>query len=215
MQHLLVYALDRHLTRSIVLETPTGERSAFSLNQGVPEKAKTSEPVIHLGRLLLETGAIDEATLHRTLARVAKEKILHGKALLDERVIDETTLAEALREQLCRKILWMATLPAETMYGYYEASNFLERWGGSPVPAEPLALIWRAIRGYETVARVEATLARLTTGELRLHPEAKASHFKFQARDAVVIGVLRAKPQSRRALIASVIADGPSISFLP
>lgn len=211
MQHLLVYALDRKLTGSIVLETPEGERSAFSVKDGVPTKAKTAEPVIHLGRLLLEKGKIDEATLNRTLARVAKDKVLHGKALLEENAIDEPTLADALREQLSRKVLWMATLPAATMYGFYEALDFLERWGGPPVPVEPLALIWRAIRSYETDERVQATLARIPAADLRLHPDAQVTRFGFSPREQVVIDLLRAKAQPLRALIESEVTDERSI----
>lgn len=211
MQHLLVYLLDRRLTGTIVLETPQGERSAIALVEGVPGKAKTAQPVIHLGRLLLEMGAVDEPTLNRTLVRVAQEKVLHGQSLLQEGAIDEDVLETALREQVARKVLWMATLPPETMYGYYDGASFLESWGGPATPVEALALIWRAIRSYESGQRVEATLARLPQGELRLHPEAQPARFRFSQRDAVVIDVLRAKPQSLRELLDSELADASAV----
>jgi curved DNA-binding protein CbpA len=211
MQHLLVYALERRLGGSIVLETPQGERSAFEVEAGVPTKAKTSHPVIHLGRVLLEMGAISETTLRDTLARVAKEKILHGRLLLAEHAIDEPTLNDALREQLARKIQWMATLPPQTVYGFYEGASFLSRWGAEPTPVEPLALIWRAIRSYESPQRIEATLARLPRQKLRLHPEAQPARFRFSQRDQIVLDLLRAKPQSLRELLDSEVADEASV----
>jgi curved DNA-binding protein CbpA len=211
MQHLLVYALERRLSGSIVLETPQGERSAFEVESGVPTKAKTSQPVIHLGRVLLEMRALDERTLHETLARVAKEKVLHGRLLIEERMVDQQTLDEALREQLARKIQWMATLPPQTIYGYYEGASFLSRWGGEPTPLEPLALIWRAIRSYESPQRIDAALARLPQRELRLHPEAQPSRFRFSDRDRVVLDLLRAKPHSLRELLESEVADEAAV----
>jgi curved DNA-binding protein CbpA len=211
MPHLLVYALDRRLDGSIVLETPQGERSAFQVVAGVPAKAKTSEPVIHLGRVLLEMGAIGEQTLRQTLARVAQEKILHGQLLLAEGLVDEQTLNDALREQLTRKLQWMATLPPQTVYGYYEGASLLERWGGAPTPVEPLALIWRSIRSHESPQRIDAALARLPQRELRLHPEAQPARFLFSGRDQVVLDLLRAKPHSLRELLDSEVADQASV----
>ena len=204
MTHLILYALDRQLTGTLVLEAPSGGRSALRLESGMPAKAKTAEPVIHLGRLLLELGAIDEATLNRTLVPVAEQRKLHGQVLLADNAIDRDTLVGALREQLTRQLLWMFALPSTTAYGYYQNADFLERWGGSErVRLEPLALIWRGVRTYEDSERVERTLLRLEPHVLRLHPEAEPSRFRFAPSEQAVVDVLRAKPQLLSQLVAS------------
>ena len=51
LANLLVYALDKRLTGTMIFEPPGGGRSAVFFNEGAPAKAKTADPVIHLGTL--------------------------------------------------------------------------------------------------------------------------------------------------------------------
>ena len=149
LAHLLVYLLDRCLTGTIVIEQPDGSKSAIQFESGVPVKVKTSEPVIYLGELLLELGAIDDSTLRRTLGGVAEDRRLHGQILLAEQAIDQDTLSAALAEQVVRKVAWMFTLPPECVYGFYQDQRFLDSWGGrEDPPVAPLAVIWRGIRDH-------------------------------------------------------------------
>jgi DnaJ-domain-containing protein 1 len=206
--HLLVYALDRRLSGTLVLEAPGGKKSALALVGGAPMKAKTAEPVIFLGRLMLELGVIDEKTHNRTLSRVAKEQRRHGQILLEEGALDEETLEAGLREQLVRQLTWLFKLPPETAYGYYEGVDFLARWGGPLGGAgKALAVFWRCIRAEADPRIVEATVERLGTGKLKLHPGAQPAHFEFSAHDRAVIDVLRARPHSTAELIATELAD--------
>lgn len=206
--HLLVYMLDRRLDGTLVVETPTHQRSAFWFDQGAPAKAKTAEPVIYLGRLLLEMGAIDEATYNRTLAEVAKRRQLHGRILTAEGAIEAGVLADALREQVARQVLWLCQLPPETLYGFYEGQNLLTRWGGPDAPrVKPLQLLWRVVRLHASPAAVEASLSRVAGRELRFHPDAQLARFHFAQREQAVIDVLRAKPQPLDALLGSGLAD--------
>jgi curved DNA-binding protein CbpA len=211
LPHLLVYALDRRLTGTLVIEAPGSKKSALWFYEGAPAKAKTAEPIVHLGRLLLEMGAIDEATHNHTLSRVAKERLRHGRVLLEEGVIDEATLEAALREQLARQVIWMFTLPTESAYGYY-AADFLGRWGGPVRPLdEPLALLWRGVRSHADPRFVEATLARLGEAKLRLHADAQPSRFRFSGHERGVVDVLCARPHSLRELIATELTDAETI----
>jgi curved DNA-binding protein CbpA len=208
LSNLLVYVLDRQLDGTLVLEDPARARSAIWFDHGSPAKAKTAQPVIYLGRLLLELGEIDEATLNRTLAQVAEQRKLHGQILITEGAIDGATLKEALEEQVARQVTWMFTLPPQTLYGFYEKQNFLERYGGRDAPrARALSLIWRCVRAHAPSAKVEATLARLADKELRLHPDAQLARFHFATREQAVADVLRAKPQKLEALLKSGLDD--------
>ncbi|HMJ12787.1 MAG TPA: J domain-containing protein [Polyangiaceae bacterium] len=196
LPHLLVYVLDRQLDGSLVLEAPDGGRSAILLEAGSPAKAKTAEPVIHLGRLLLEMGLIDEATHNRTLAEVAQTKQLHGQILIRENAIDNETLRAALREQIARQVLWLFNLPPDTAYGYYADVNFLERWGAlETTRVQPLGLLWRGIRAHADDARVADTLARLGSAPLHLHPDGQIGRFNMEPAEQAAIDVLRVKPQ--------------------
>src|SRR5450432_2047903 len=87
--HLLVYGLDRLLTGTLVLEEPTGQRHAIYFDDGGPAKAKVQDPVLYLGRVLVEQQAISEEAYQRTLPIAIEAGKLHGQVLLEQGLIDE------------------------------------------------------------------------------------------------------------------------------
>jgi hypothetical protein len=211
LSQLLVYALDKKLTGSFVFQAPGGGRSALYMKNGIARKAKTAEPVIHLGRLLLELGTIDEIVYNRTLSQVAKERKLHGQILLEVGAIDEHSLEIGLSEQLLRQMLWLFELPARSAYAFYQDHNFLEKWAGDGALVEPLAVIWRGVRGYESEERLDATLARVATRALRIHQHAQLTRFRFSANEQPLIEVMRARPMAIQELIACGVLDPRTI----
>lgn len=215
MASLLVYALDKSMTGTMVFESAEGGRSAVQFLNGAPTKAKTHNPVIHLGRLLLELGAIDDATLNKTLSRCAKERRPHGQILLEENAIDATQLMDALREQTVRKVLSLFELPPTSVYGFYDGTNLLEKWGGpEDIVVEPLSLIWRGIRAHENPKRIEQTVRRVSKKQLRLHPAAQLSRFCFASREWGTLDLIRARPQMLEDLFASNVDDELAIKRL-
>jgi curved DNA-binding protein CbpA len=205
--HLLVYGLDRLLTGTLVLEEPTGQRHAIYFDGGGPAKAKVQDPVLYLGRVLVEQKAISDQVYERTLAIATETGKLHGQVLLEQGSIDEYALREGLREQLARQVLWMFSLPPATLFGYYDRLNFLERWGGEGVRAKPLALIWRGVREYAHAGHLAEVLDRFGDQLILLHVDAPIRRFRFDRREQSVIDVLRAKPQPLNELLGRGLAD--------
>ncbi len=205
--HLLVYSLDRELTGTLVLEEPTGKRHAIYFEGGGPAKAKVQDPILFLGRVLVEQKVISDEVYDRTLALATERGVLHGQVLLEERIIDEHTLREGLREQLARQVLWMFSLPPSTLFGYYDHLNFLERWGGEGVRAKPLALIWRGVREYAHAGHLAEVLQRFGDQTILLHVDAPIRRFRFEQREQAIIDVLRAKPQPLRELLGRGLAN--------
>jgi curved DNA-binding protein CbpA len=205
--HLLVYGLDRLLTGTLVLEEPTGQRHAIYFDDGGPAKAKVQEPVLFLGRVLVEQKAITEDEYQRTLALAIETGQLHGQLLLEQGLIDEHALREGLREQLARQVLWMFSLPPATLFGYYDRMNFLERWGGEGVRAKPLALIWRGVREYAHAGHMAEVLERFGDQLILLHIDAPIRRFHFDRREQSIIDVLRAKPQPLHELLNRGLAE--------
>ena len=205
--HLLVYGLDRLLTGTLVLEEPTGKKHAIYFDGGGPAKAKVQEPILFLGRVLVEQKAISDAVYERTLATATERRMLHGQVLLAEGAISERTLREGLREQLSRQVLWMFSLPPSTLFGYYDRLNFLERWGGEGVRAKPLALIWRGVKNYAHSGHLAEVLARFGDQPITLHVDAPIRRFRFEPREQAIIDVLRAKPQPLSELIRRGLAE--------
>jgi tetratricopeptide (TPR) repeat protein len=207
LSQLLVYSLDKGLTGSFIFQTPDRKKSALYVVGGAPAKAKTAEAVIHLGRLLVEQGRIDDDTYHSTLKRVAKERLLHGQLLVQAGVLDQATLDAALVEQLTRQVVWLFALPAKTGYAYYAGKNYLEKWGGGPVGLEPLAVIWKGIRRYENVQRVDAALARLGNRVLKLHHSSQIARFQLGQSERAVVDVMRARPQPLTELLQMKVGE--------
>lgn len=214
LSQLLVYALDKRLTGSFVFQGADRQKSALWVEEGVPAKAKTAQPVIHLGRLLLELGKVGEDVYNSTLTQVAKERKLHGKLLLEAGAIDLPTLDAALAEQLLRQVVWMFSLAPKTAYGFYAGRNFLERWGEGSVRVEPLAVLWRGIRRHENLKHVESYIGRLGSRTLHLHASANIARFSLAQNERAIIDVLRAKPQTVEQLAASGVADPSDVKRL-
>ena len=205
--HLLVYGLDRLLTGTLVLEEPSGQRHAIYFDGGGPAKAKVQDPVLFLGRVLVEHKTITEEVYERTLSLATESGRLHGQVLLEQGALDEHALREGLREQLARQVLWMFSLPPATLFGYYDRLNFLERWGGEGVRAKPLALIWRGVREYAHAGHLAEVLERFGDQPILLHVDAPIRRFRFDRREQSVIDVLRAKPQPLNELLGRGLAD--------
>ena len=205
--HLLVYGLDRLLTGTLVLEEPTGKRHAIYFDGGGPAKAKVQDPILFLGRVLVEQKAISDEVYERTLSVATETGKLHGQVLLEAGAIDEHTLREGLREQLSRQVLWMFSLPPATLFGYYDRLNFLERWGGEGVRAKPLSLIWRGVREYAHAGHMAEVLERFGDQIILLHVDAPIRRFRFDRREQSVIDVLRAKPQPLHELLGRGLGD--------
>jgi curved DNA-binding protein CbpA len=198
--NLLVYALDRRLTGTLVIEEPTHRKSAVSFRNGAPVKARLGEPQHRLGDVLVELGSLDANTARNSYV----EGRLHGQVLLEQKLVSKEAVEEALGEQILRKIEWLCVVSAESVFGYYDGEDFLSGFGppeGAIV--EPLEAVYRAVRRQVAAPVVDATLAKLGTRELRLHPGARPGRFGFDARERGVVDVIRAKPQPLSALLAT------------
>ncbi|MFO7177641.1 MAG: DnaJ domain-containing protein [Pseudomonadota bacterium] len=194
--NLLVYALDQRLDGTLVLEEGDGTKHAVYFAQGAPAKVRLGVPGLYLGEVLVGLGVLSEEVRQRTLAEALGSRRLHGEVLLEHGALDEATLRDGLREQVGKKVEYLAGLPPSTVYGYYDHVNYLERFGGSEiVRGRPLAILWRVVEKFADPERVIDLVERLGDRVLRLHPDAPILRFHFARGEQAVIEVLRAKPQ--------------------
>jgi hypothetical protein len=158
---LIAYSLDKRLTGTLVVEEPGGSRSALLFEAGQPAKAKCAEPVCVLGELLVELGQLGAEDRQRLEPLALERKLHYGEFLVAQGVLDRTTLRSALEEQLARRIVWLFSRPPESIYGYYDGQNYLERWGLEATPISALMVLARGLRERPDPARRDETLARL------------------------------------------------------
>jgi tetratricopeptide (TPR) repeat protein len=203
---LLVLALERRLDGSLVFETPLSDKSALVVASGRVTKVRTAQPIGLLGRLLTDSGMIDRATLDRGLHVAQERKDRLGDALVQLGAVARDVIERTLREQLGRRLSWLADLPEESAFGFYANVDFLEDHPACGV--EPLSLIWRCLRdGRSAPPRQEAALSALRSRPLGLRARAALDRFDLSASERACIESLSARPLALDALIAQTGLD--------
>ncbi|MEI7892585.1 MAG: tetratricopeptide repeat protein [Myxococcales bacterium] len=189
--HLLVYALERQLTGSFEFVVTKGEAAALRVVGGHVTKARTSEPVAPLGRVLLELGYVTRSTLDLSRITLTEEWGLHGQILRDAGAITELQLDEALRVQLSDKLGYVFTLSPRTSFAFYSGVDLLEEYG-EVRSFDILPVLWRGICLSPPWEQVDATLGRIAHLAITAKPTATFERFCFEADVAGTASVLMA-----------------------
>ncbi|MBW2526642.1 MAG: hypothetical protein JRI23_20840, partial [Deltaproteobacteria bacterium] len=206
--HQLVFALDRKLVGTTALWLPDGRVHGIFLHEGVPSKARTSDTVAPLDRVLAQMGVVDETTLTSTLREVSARRVLHGQILLERGLIDQATLIRALTRQVLQKVTFMIGLGPDTRFTFYEQANALDDYGGPELcPPEPLSVIMASVRTRPRDAVVDQTLQKLGQLPLRIRDGADTSLFGFTADEQEVVSHLAARPSSLADLLTAEVAQ--------
>ncbi len=204
--NLLLYAYDRKLNGTIELRVPEGESASILFIDGQPAKVRTTEPVMYLGRVLLELGFIGEEQLNKSLLDMSQTRRLHGMILRDAGAITDEQLLAALNRQLEHKLYYIFTLPPETDFAYFDSFDALHSYGGDEiVSADPYPLVWAAVRGSPPWEHVSAALTRVATTPLRISRKAEIERFGFKREELALIELLRARPMKVSELTATEI----------
>ncbi|MGC4090768.1 MAG: DnaJ domain-containing protein [Polyangiaceae bacterium] len=95
----------------------------------------------------------------------------------------------------------------DTLYGYYDGVDLLERWGSSGVRGRALNVIWRVVEAHAAPVRIADVVKRLSDRMIQLHVDAPIHRFHFGRAERPLIELLRAKPQPLSELIARDVAD--------
>jgi tetratricopeptide (TPR) repeat protein len=196
--HLLVYALDKKLSGTIELFANDKRSASILFLDGLPAKTRTSEPIAHLGRVLQDIGHLTEEQLSQSLAELAKAKaarpVLHGQLLVAQGLIDEPKLRAGLREQLERKVHYVAAMPADTKYAYYDGFDGLRGWGGDGEGIDPIPLLWGMLLEYAPWDHVQAALGGVGLAPLRLSRGAALDRLRLSKEERAAVDLLRVRP---------------------
>jgi curved DNA-binding protein CbpA len=209
--HLLIYAFEKKLGGTIEVTAPDGRIGSVLFVGGEPAKARVNEPVSYLGQVLVELGYMTPETLDRSLAELEDLRndtsILHGEFLVRKGLIDAVRLQAGLREQISRRLRYVAAMPPEATYAYYDGFDALHGWGGeSTRGVDPLPMFWGLLRESAPRAHLEAALARVTGSSLRIAKTANLVRLALGAEERAAIELLRVRPLT--------VADFPRTSGL-
>lgn len=213
LPHVLVYMLDHALTGSVVFEG-TGNDETLYFVHGVPAKVRLGEPVVMLGEVLVQSGALDPAIVENAVVGAQRLQILFGEYLVGEGLITREALAWALEAQLLQKIAHLANLAPEITYAYYRDVDLLEGWGGEVIASAPLNPILASVRHWQDRARVRATLNRIGKHPLVLHPDSDLSNLAVMDEEQTVLEAIRAESMPLHQLFKQKLADDEVVSSL-
>ncbi len=206
--HLLVYMLDQRLTGTALFQTPDNQNHGLYFEKGVPCKIRTGGMVAPLDRVLVEMGALDEASLRQSLMEVSKKRMLHGRFLVSRGLVDGGTIMKALKQQLVHKLIFLFDLAPETRYAFYADHNLLASYGGPELtPVEPLAIIMTGVRLRSDDPLIDQTLAKLTKRPIALHLDAELKRFDFRKDEAGVADLLRIRKMTFDEMLAAGVAQ--------
>jgi hypothetical protein len=201
MCELLAYALYRRLTGSFVFEAPQGfhasgtrEPSTLVVSSGRVTKIHTAPPCERLGEMLVASGELAPPALERALALAASNRVRLGHALLALKLQSPSALAARLREQLLRRVSWVACLPGATSFAYYGGLDLLQ--DQPAIEADPLALIARTVRQAPPQARIQLAFERLRGHNLRLVEGAEPSRLELSPQERPLVGDLARGPHA-------------------
>jgi curved DNA-binding protein CbpA len=207
LAHLIVYCLEKKLRGTLILRPEGNDDNAVadvvSLVDGMPAKIRIADQVEHLGRVLLELGAIDDVAFNDSLMALGRKEGLQGQILMQRGRIDAATLERGLRTQIARKLGILFTRAPTTRYAYYDAADFLQRYGGPELfPVDPTPVIFASIRSNPSMSHAEATIERVATMQLRIRPGADPTKLDLTRAENEIVSKLRATPMTA-AQIAS------------
>jgi curved DNA-binding protein CbpA len=209
--NLMLLALERKLSGTLCLETPTtGGRTLILLKDGVVANLRPAGPVARLGELLVELAGVHETTIEVAASTRSGPRLL-GQKLVEAGVIEPATLESALREQLVRRMLWAGRMPPSTRYAFVEGDNLLADWGKGPIEIDPLALFWSYIKVNATAQEVDSALVRISDKDLKIHSRARIQRFQFSQKVQGALDVLRARPQSLETLLKTNLVDADTL----
>jgi HD-GYP domain-containing protein (c-di-GMP phosphodiesterase class II) len=193
LSQLLVYALDRSLTGSLLLIEDCGDfidEHAVYFRDGAPAKVYTSNLVEPLSAMLASRGLVSKEQLEDGILRkVAGQEADLETALLEHELVSETALGELRSEQLRARLVSLFKLPSETTYyAFFPHRDLCERqWGKLTGTVAPLSVLAAGLREHPDDVAIDLVLARAGDHPVALHPDADLESFAFSPDEFEVV----------------------------
>lgn len=211
--HVLIYALERQLSGTFDLHVGPTQVASILVIQGFPAKVRLTDQVHFLGDILIEMGLVTPEAVKASHDRMTESPRLQGQILVELGAIDEARLEAGLRAQIERKLEHLFTLPADTIFSYYDGVDALQRYGLQPTAIDPLPVLWRGVRQNPQWEHVDATLRRVGNTSIGIRAGSQVDRFQFTRVEVGAIELLRQRPLRVVDLVNAKVV-GPSVAQL-
>ncbi|MDI1479930.1 hypothetical protein [Polyangium sp. y55x31] len=209
--HLLVYVLDKQLTGALFLREASGVEHAIRLEAGAPVKVRPGDGHVMLGEMLVEAGAIDEATLQGALSMHG----LLGDALLLAGCVERDLLEQTAARQFTLRMTRLFGLGADTTYSYFDGRTDLVDDAAPTSTMHPLAVLWAGVRAHAAASSMMAeTIERLRDVTIRIHAAAAIERFAPTPDEREILDRIRTSELSLAQLFAAGFAPEETLCWM-
>ena len=200
---LLIRALDRRWTGTLVLGADGESRHVLEMDRGLVCRVLVPDDHARLGALMVDAGVLREAELDKALAR---PETLIGRAIVEEGLIDDKTLERALVLQLLRRL--------ERLFGWSTATPWafgteLTAFEGMPpsVRIDTLRALWAGLSAHgEMGPWLDASLDRIGKSAFIVRRDVNLRRFGFTGDARKLVRVIRDERLNLDDLVARGIA---------
>jgi hypothetical protein len=197
---LMIRALDRRWTGTLIVEPASGERELLEFQRGLVCRVIVPDQYARLGQLLVDAKVVTTDELEAAL----KKDGLLGAALTEQSLIDEKTLQRALVLQLIKRTSRIFGLPRETKWTF---SAGLELFEGMPdgVRIDSLRILWAGLSAHGEMGNwLDLTLNRIGESPFQVRQEVNLRRYGFTGDARRVVRLVR----DERLTMAQIIAKG-------
>ncbi len=198
---LLIRALDKRWSGTLVITPPDAEADIVQFDRGLVSRVLVSDDHARLGTILVDAGVVMESEIDDALA---KTDMLLGQALTSANVIDDKTLQRALVVQLIKRLERVFGYPLATSWTFGRDTSAFE---GMPegVRVDTLRVLWSGLTGHGEMGNWQAaTLKRIGDTPFQVRRDVNLRRFGFTGD---VINVVRAV-RDERITIAELVGRG-------
>jgi hypothetical protein len=192
--HLVVYALERKLSGTLLLEETPERIHTLTFHGGAPSKCRPGDDYEPLGKLLVDEGLIEQTVLEAALSThgLLNQGGLLGDMLVMAGHIEPEALDRVLEQQFRLRVVRLFGLEGGTRYRWYENHDELADWGANPMQADPFELLWAGLEKHgDKASSLEPTIAVLREDQpLVIHPRAPLERLGLEGESSEVVELL-------------------------
>jgi tetratricopeptide (TPR) repeat protein len=170
-----------------------GQATTVYFREGTPVAALLPTQTEHLGRVLLETGVIDQATWEESMRRMTETGQRHGEILKQMGKITDEQLTAGLKLQLRRKLTGLFGIDKANFEVYALDHQFGRAEELSQMRVHPRRIVYQGIRALYTDERLDHDARDLEQYATRVTAEAAGSldKYGFEDQDRPVVEALQ------------------------
>jgi hypothetical protein len=205
----LLYSLYKKRFTGYVALREGGQATSIYFREGTPVAALLPTLTEHLGRILLETGVIDQAAWEESYRRLQETGRRQGEILVEMGKITDAELTAGLKLQLRRKLTGLFGVERASFEVYAADHQFGRAEELSQMRVHPRRIIFQGIRARYTDERLDRDARELGKYAARVAAETAGSleKYAFDEQDRPVVEALRAGYHTIDSLCAATGCD--------